>query len=137
MHVNAAKYLWILLCTLGFKLDGDILDCLAALLKDMDYIVPRTAPQADQHQLHGTRSRTASLRAESRSKHDLMPAPGLADERAVFNPFDACLHRSHPESPIIMCPNYGASRLAETNRCRGCFVHVVHCSCSVECSVAA
>src|SRR6476620_2983572 len=100
MHVNAAKYLWILLCALGFKLDGDILDRLAALLKDMNYIVSRTATQADQHQLHGTWSRSASLRPESRSKHDPMPAPGLADERSVFNPFDACLHPKHPQSPI-------------------------------------
>src|SRR6476660_5576027 len=106
MHVNAAKYLRILLRALGFKLDGDILDRLAALLKDMNYIVNRTAPQSDQNQLHGTWSRTASLRPESRSKHDLVPTPGLADERAVFNPFDACLHQCHPQhnSPIIMLP---------------------------------
>jgi len=45
MHVNAAKYFWILLRALGFKLDGDILDRLAALLKNMNYIVPRTAPK--------------------------------------------------------------------------------------------
>jgi hypothetical protein len=45
MHVNAAKYFWILLRALGFKLDGDILDRLAALLKNMNYIVPRTAPR--------------------------------------------------------------------------------------------
>src|SRR5215470_13659267 len=96
MHVNAAKYFWILLCALSFKLDGDILDRLAALLKDMNYIVSRTAPQADQHQLHGTWPRSAPFRPERRSKHDLMPAPGLADERAVFNPFDACLHLGHP-----------------------------------------
>ena len=38
MHVNAAKYFWILVRALGFKLDGDILDRLAALLKDMNYI---------------------------------------------------------------------------------------------------
>jgi hypothetical protein len=100
MYVNAAKYFWILLRALGFKLDGDILDRLAALLKDMNYIVSRTASQADQDQLHGTWSRSASLRPESRSKHDLMPTPGLADERAVFNPFDACLHQGHPQSPI-------------------------------------
>src|SRR5262249_59241718 len=90
------KQCWIWLCDLSSKLDGDILDCLAALLNEINYTVSRTAPQADQHQLHGTWSRSAPFRPESRSKHDLMPAPGLADERAVFNPFDACLHQGHP-----------------------------------------
>src|SRR5262245_48748988 len=80
MHVNSGKYLRILLRALGFKLDGDVFDRLAALLKDMNHIVSRTASQSDQHQLHGTWSRTAPLRPESRSKHDLVPAPGLADK---------------------------------------------------------
>src|SRR5262249_30555350 len=98
MHVNAGEHLRILLCALGFKLDGDILDRLAALLKDMNHIVRRTAPQSNQHQFHGTWSRTASIRPESRAKHDLVPAPGLADERAVFNPFDPCLHQRRPSA---------------------------------------
>src|SRR5215813_14501797 len=100
MHVNVGKHPRILLRALGFKLDGDILDRLAALSQDINHVVPRTAPQSDQHQLHGTRSRTAPLRPESRSKHDLVPTPGLADERAVFNPFDPCLHRRQPSATV-------------------------------------
>src|SRR5262245_2525121 len=100
MHVNSGKHLRILLRALGFKLDGDVCDRLAALLKDMNHIVPRTASQSDQHQLHGTWSRTASLWPESRSKHDLVPTPGLADERAVFNPFDPCLHQRQPSATV-------------------------------------
>src|SRR5262245_27273508 len=122
MHVNSGKHLRILLRALGFKLDGDVCDRLAALLKDMNHIVPRTASQSDQHQLHGTWSRTASLRPESRSKHDLVPAPGLADERAVFNPFDPCLHRRQPsgrspERDQQYQPTIGASgrKLASSN----------------------
>src|SRR5262245_25347722 len=64
----------------------------------MNHIVSRTASHADQHQLHGTRSRAAPLRPESRSKHDLVPGPGLANERAVFNPFDPCFHQSRPSA---------------------------------------
>jgi len=47
MHVNACKHLRFLFRALSLKLDGDILDRLAALLKDMNHVVPRTASHAD------------------------------------------------------------------------------------------
>src|SRR6476661_3492631 len=102
VHVNAGKHLRIPLRALGFKFDDDILNRLAALLEDMNHIVPRTAPEPDQHQFHGTWSRTTSLRPESRSKHNLVPAPGLADERAVFNPFYPCLHQRRPSATGVL-----------------------------------
>src|SRR5262245_13604977 len=117
MHLNSGKHLRILLRALCFKLDVDVFDLLAALLKDMYHIVPRTASQSDQHQLHVTWSRTAPLRPESRSKHDLVPAPGLADERAVFNPFDPCLHRRQTSATVPRAKstisNPPSARLAE------------------------
>src|SRR5688572_30866567 len=58
----------------------------------MDDIEGCARSRADQHQLHGTRSWRASLRPGSPSQHDLVPTPGLADERAIFNPFDARFH---------------------------------------------
>src|SRR5262245_62087295 len=94
MEVDTGEHFRDLLGPVGVKLDDDALDRLAALLEDIDHVIGGTAPETDQNELHCARSGRAAFWPVRRPKPNSVPSSRLADEGAVFNPFDACFHRA-------------------------------------------
>ena len=79
MQVDAGEDLGRVFCTVGFKLDKNVIDVLAPFFEDRHHIVGRTCACAHQNQFHG---RGPGLRCISvrRADHDGMARFGLAGE---------------------------------------------------------
>src|SRR5690606_27764312 len=89
---NLGEDLRISLSTLCFDLDHAIRDAFASALQDHHDIECSASTQAQQQHLHRSKAEVASTELGRAIHDDAMSRSGLAEERDVFDPFDAGVH---------------------------------------------